>query len=366
MNAANRIILALALLLMVGCSARPSHEGRLFVWGSDINLKFTRYVADLTGKEKPHILYLPTASGDHSDNIRFWENLCKNLGLEPHVMRVWIDSSFEQTFEEMIAEADAIVIGGGNTLNMLSIWQAQGIDRMLVEAMRRGTIIAGGSAGSISWFDTGISDSRPSGLSIVEGLGILPYSNCPHYGDEAKRSLYHQMLEQGEMEAGYAMDDKAGILFHDGEVVEAVTYSPNDKAYFVEVVSGKASAEPLPTRLLLDEGAIAEDAYTAEIIGKSIKDLAEADGAVGTFAAKAGAGAETRIESLLTYGSLAAIVHDGYMDMFGNYAIRYLYNHNGTWHLMGEDLGATVAESEVVFREKAATLLQQAEEKYKE
>ena len=162
------------------------------------------------------------------------------------------------------------------------------------------------------------------------------------------------------------MDDKAGILFRNGEVVEAVTYSPEHQAYYVDVVQGKATATPIETRLLLDEGAIDANAYTAEPIGKSVKDLAQADGAVGTFVTKAGADATTRIETLLTYGKLAAVVHDQYMDLFGSYAIRFLYNHNGTWHLQGEDLGATIAESEVTFREKATTMLRQAEEKYKE
>ena len=358
-----RIILMLCLF--VGCTpSQPS--GTLFLWGSDINLKFTRYVADLTGKENPHILYLPTASGDHHDNIQVWESFCKIVGIEPYIMRVWVDSSAEQTFEEQIAEADAIVVGGGNTLNMLGIWQAQGIDRMLIEAMQRGTIIAGGSAGSIAWFDTGVSDSRPAGLSIVEGLGILPHSNCPHYGDEAKRSLYHQLLEQGKIEEGYAMDDKAGILFRDGEVVEAVTYSPGHQAYHVDVEQGKASAKAIETRLLLEAGAIDTNAYTVEPIGKNVKDLSHADGAVSIFATQAGAEDSTRVETLLTYGNLAAIVHNQYMNLFGSYAIRFLYNHNGTWLLQGEDLGATIAESEVVFREKATTMLRQAEEKYKE
>ena len=358
-----RIILMLCLF--VGCTpSQPS--GTLFLWGSDINLKFTRYVADLTGKENPHILYLPTASGDHHDNIQVWESFCKIVGIKPYIMRVWVDSSAEQTFEEQIAEADAIVVGGGNTLNMLGIWQTQGIDRMLIEAMQRGTIIAGGSAGSIAWFDTGVSDSRPAGLSIVEGLGILPHSNCPHYGDEAKRSLYHQLLEQGKIKEGYAMDDKAGILFRDGEVVEAVTYSPGHQAYHVDVVQGKASVKAIETRLLLEAGAIDTNAYTVEPIGKNVKDLSHADGAVSIFATQAGAEDSTRVETLLTYGNLAAIVHNQYMNLFGSYAIRFLYNHNGTWLLQGEDLGATIAESEVVFREKATTMLRQAEEKYKE
>lgn len=43
-------------------------EHQIFVWGGDINLKFTKYIADLTGKENPRLCYLPTASGDDSDN----------------------------------------------------------------------------------------------------------------------------------------------------------------------------------------------------------------------------------------------------------------------------------------------------------
>ena len=361
-----KILFTALICLSASCSSHQQEPGRIFVWGSDINLKFTRYVASLTEKENPHILYLPTASGDHSDNIQVWEALCRQAGIESHIMRVWVDSSAEKSFEQMIAEADAIVIGGGNTLNMLGIWQAQGIDHMLIEAMRRGTIIAGGSAGSICWFDAGISDSRPSGLSIVEGLGILPYSNCPHYGDEAKRTLYHQMLTEGKLKGGYAMDDKAGILFQDGKVVEAVTYNPTHRAYRVDAKGGDIVAEPLPMRLLLADGAINETAYKAETIGKSIAELGQSNGALAAYIEQSRASASTRIEVLFTYGNLAAIVHDQYMDIFGSYAIRYAYNANGKWQLMGEDLGADVAESEVLFREKAATILSQAEEKYKD
>lgn len=364
MMRSRNFILLLAALFMMACSSKRSTEGTLFVWGSDINMKFTQYVASLTGKENPHILYLPTASGDNPDNIRYWENICKNLGLESHIMRVWVDSWAEQTFEQMIEAADAIIIGGGNTLNMLGIWQAQGIDRMLIEALQRGTIVAGGSAGSICWFESGISDSRPSGLSAIEGLGELPFSNCPHYGDEAKRTLYHQMLESGEIGASYAMDDKAGILFRDGEPVEAVSFNPDHKAYHVGVNGGKAEATEIPTRLLLAEGAIAEQEYSAELIGKSVNELQGADGAVGAFVAKAGAEPTTRIESLMMHKNLAAIVHDQYMDLFGSYCIRYLYNDNGTWQLLGEDLGDNVAESEVLFREKATIILRQAEERF--
>ena len=89
------------------------------------------------------------------------------------------------------------------------------------------------------------------------------------------------------------------------------------------------------------------------------------DSAAALLLSEAGAEPSTRIEAMFRRKDLAAVVHDQYMDLFGSYVIRYLYNDSGTWRLLGEDLGATVGESEVLFREKATTMLDQAEEKYK-
>ncbi len=124
-------------------------QQRIFVFGGDVESKFAEYVCDLVGKPEPRICYLPTASADHPDNIRHWEFICKNLGIEPHVLRVWIDSGSETSFEELLLGMDAIVVGGGNTLNMLGIWKSQGIDEILHEALKRGIVLSGGSAGSL-------------------------------------------------------------------------------------------------------------------------------------------------------------------------------------------------------------------------
>mgnify|MGYP000423687037 FL=1 len=48
-----------------------AQEKTIFVWGGDINLKFTQYIVNLTQKENPRLCYLPTASGDNADNINF-------------------------------------------------------------------------------------------------------------------------------------------------------------------------------------------------------------------------------------------------------------------------------------------------------
>ena len=95
---------------------------------------------------------------------------------------------------------DAIIVGGGNTLNMLGIWKAQGIDTVLRKTYERGIVLAGGIAGSLCWFTGGYSDSRPMQLTIINGLAFLNFSHCPHYHSEpARKPLYWQAILDGKL-----------------------------------------------------------------------------------------------------------------------------------------------------------------------
>ena len=52
-----------------------------------------------------------------------------------------------------IAAADIIVVSGGNTLFAVTRWRRLGVDVLLRQAMERGAVLCGGSAGAIIWFD---------------------------------------------------------------------------------------------------------------------------------------------------------------------------------------------------------------------
>ena len=55
--------------------------------------------------------------------------------------------------------ADIILVSGGNTLYAVDRWHNLGLADLLRDAAHRGTVLAGGSAGAICWFDGGHSDS---------------------------------------------------------------------------------------------------------------------------------------------------------------------------------------------------------------
>ena len=56
-------------------------------------------------------------------------------------------------------DKDIFYVGGGNTRNLLVLWKEWGVDLLLKEAWDNGAILAGLSAGSICWFEQGLTDS---------------------------------------------------------------------------------------------------------------------------------------------------------------------------------------------------------------
>jgi len=216
------------------------------------NKLFVKYVASLTGKSNPKICLIPTASADNANLIVAWYATCVDLPVRPYVMKTFVSaSSSRQSFEEIILSMDAIIVGGGNTLNMLAIWKAQGIDTVLKKAYDRGIVLSGGSAGSLCWFTNGYSDSRPKEMTIIEGLGFLNFSHSPHYNSEpTRRPLFQEGILKGKLKAGYACDDLAGLVFINRTLKKSVSQNSDNNSYFVSLVDGKVQEKILQAEII--------------------------------------------------------------------------------------------------------------------
>ena len=225
---------------------------KILIAGGGFNDAFIRYMAELTGKPRPRLCYLPTASADSANGIITWFRNCASLNVTPLVQESFIAST-EQTegWDEVLLSMDGIVCSGGNTLNQQAIWKAQGIDVVLRTAWDRGIVLGGASAGSLCWFEEGTTDSRPKELSIVQCLGFLQGSHSPHYDREAeRRPLYHKLIGSGQMKPGYACDNDAGIFFEDNTVRRVVHTRAEAKCYHVSVVDGRVVEKVLEPELI--------------------------------------------------------------------------------------------------------------------
>jgi dipeptidase E len=129
---------------------------------------------------------------------------------------------------------------------MLAVWRVHGFDRIVREAWEQGVVLYGWSAGMICWFEAGVTDSFGPQLEGMEGLGFLPGSACPHYDGEGLRRPRYQELVASGFPAGVAADDGVALHFAGTELAEAVTITPEARAYRVE----PGSESPIEARLL--------------------------------------------------------------------------------------------------------------------
>jgi peptidase E len=241
-----------AIPLPAGRAATQPATRKILIAGGNYDTPFIRYMAALTGKKRPKLLYLPTASADGQSGIIAWYKSCAPIDVYPLVQESFIASSRQaQSWEEALLSVDGIVASGGNTLNQQAIWKAQGVDVVLRQAWDRGIVLGGASAGSLCWFEEGTTDSRPKQLTIVKCLGFLKGSHCPHYDREPdRRPLYQKLIASGEMKPGYACDNDAGIYFEDSEVKRVVATRNGAKVYFVSASGGQAVERVLEPEMI--------------------------------------------------------------------------------------------------------------------
>jgi peptidase E len=205
------------------------------------NLLLVKYFLQQTKRKKPNVLYIGTATGDaEAGRLRFYAGFSQFDCKPAHL------SFFARTpgdLESYVCDRDAIFVGGGNTRSMLAVWRDWGLDKHLRTAWENGVVLGGGSAGSICWFEHGVTDSIAGPLTALPCLGLLQGSNCPHYDSEPqRRPTFQKLVASGRVPNGVAADDGVALHYVDGQLAQAVSNRPHARAYRI-TRSGKTAIE---------------------------------------------------------------------------------------------------------------------------
>ena len=208
------------------------------------------YILDLTGKSRPRVLFVGTATGDRPDYILSFYQTYNSDRCAPHHLPLFARE--RDDVRGWISDFDVIHVGGGNTANMYDVWKRQGVWEIFTEMFHdpanENLVFTGGSAGGICWFDGGTTDSYGPTLQVLpEGLGFIPGSFSPHYDAEGqRRPLVHRALLDGELGAGWACGNLDSLHFTGTEFVTAISPSASPLALTLSVVDGAVVETALP------------------------------------------------------------------------------------------------------------------------
>lgn len=208
------------------------------------NLLLDQYILELVNKEKPKVCFVPTASGDAKDYIERFYTPFAQLPSTPSHLSLFKPANAD--FKTLVLEQDIIYVGGGSTKNLLALWKEWGLNLILREAWESGVILAGLSAGSICWFEMGVTDSLPGEMIALPCLGFLKGSNCPHYdGEPERRPAYRRLLSTGLINEGYAADDGVALHFVGDKLEKIISSRLNAKAYSIQKIGETIQETPL-------------------------------------------------------------------------------------------------------------------------
>ncbi len=206
------------------------------IGGGGFTPEIDRYLLELTGKERPRVLFLPQASAEAPAYVDAY--LAAYGALEADAGWLSLYGRVENGWEEQILNSDLIFVGGGNTRSMLALWREWGVDRLLRQAAEQGSVLAGVSAGAICWFEQGITDSVWP-LGVLDCLGFVPGSCCPHYDSEPERKpALASFLKEGSCAPGIALSDGTAAHYINGALHKVLSWREG-AAYALDQKAGE-------------------------------------------------------------------------------------------------------------------------------
>lgn len=209
------------------------------------------YILGLSGSACPRVCFLPTASGDATAYIeKFYASFPPTRAQATHLSL--FSSPVGVDARSFLLEQDVIYVGGGNTVNLLALWRAHGLDDIIHDAWHNGVVLAGISAGMVCWFEEFVTDSYLGGaLSPCRiGLGLIAGSACPHYDDPKRRMAYRNFIETNVLSAGIGAEGCVGLHFINGVLAKVVTSISGHTAYMVKKIGNIVVEEPINPSLL--------------------------------------------------------------------------------------------------------------------
>jgi dipeptidase E len=210
------------------------------------------FVLELAGAKRPRILFLPTASGDETAQINAFLARYGARACVPEHLSLFRLRDRRRSLEQIVLEQDIVYVGGGSMRNMLALWSAHELDRLLLAAWRSGTVLAGLSAGAMCWFEGGVTcSSGPP--AAMRGLGLLPGSLTVHADGEPDRlPRWLACVADGTLPGGWALDDGVALLFGETQLRRVVSSRPGAGAMRVDAIAGELIRDRLEPELLGD------------------------------------------------------------------------------------------------------------------
>ena len=163
-----------------------------------------REIIKITGIDKPNFLFLAHAQPKEQIQDEYFmtmRNIYEGIyGCECRHLKTKDLVNYEKVLS-LIEWADIIYEGGGNTLEMITLWKQTGFDKVLRNAWEKGKVMCGVSAGANCWFKECLSNSlqmkygNDKPLIRMDCIGLIDGLFVPHCDDSGRAESVKDLLK---------------------------------------------------------------------------------------------------------------------------------------------------------------------------
>lgn len=194
-------------------------------------------IVKLTEKENPNFLFIGLASSHSDSYYDTMKKIYKELGCTTVYLKKSNLINNPDIVKQKIEDADIIYICGGDTVKLLDHVKEYKIDKLLLEAYNKGTVIAGMSAGAILLSTKGFSDSlivreESDKHEFIKGLKFIDISFCPHYHSNPIKTKELEEYLSKHNEEVYCLENCTALKIID-EKISVIKSNKKSKAYLV-------------------------------------------------------------------------------------------------------------------------------------
>jgi len=194
-------------------------------------------IVKMTEKESPNFLFIGLASSHADSYYDTMKKIYKELGCTPVYLKKSNLVNNPDIVKQKIEDADIIYICGGDTVKLLEHVKEYNLEKLLLDAYNKGTVIAGMSAGAILLSNKGFSDSliireESDKYEFIKGLNFINLSFCPHYNTDPKKKKDLEEYLSKNNEEVYSLENNTALKIIDDKI-SIIKSDNNSKVYKV-------------------------------------------------------------------------------------------------------------------------------------
>ena len=215
-------------------------------------LQLDSALVEYSEKKTPNFLFIPTASHDSAGYIQAVKSIYKDKLKCEYDFLSLSEKPDKTQIQNKIENADIIYVGGGDTKYLMDKWKEYNLDKILLH-YKDDKILTGLSAGSICWFEKGISDTASFAInnekwqySLIDGLGFLPGIHSPHLDEREREAQYTEFTSKHNV-SFIGIENNCALVINKDEYW-ILRSNKNKNAYMVNAINGVIRKEMIPDK----------------------------------------------------------------------------------------------------------------------